>query len=167
MRTERSKALRLACWTAEGVRGRKLELEHFLSEHGVEICLLSETLLNPDQAFRLANFVCHRTVIPTAGCGKAILVRRDIVHHSVPDPGLTHLEATAIQVKVAVIPVKILAVYLSPFRPLNGAYLTACFGRGLSVLMASDLNAKHVDWNSRITTRRGNSYVIMPTEIPV
>jgi len=27
--------------------------------------------------------------------GKAILVRRGLVHHSVPVPGLTHLEATA------------------------------------------------------------------------
>ena len=63
--TVRYKALRLACWNADGVRGRKLELEHFLSKHGVEIFLLSETFLNPDQAFRLANYVCHRTDRPT------------------------------------------------------------------------------------------------------
>ena len=36
-----------------------------------------------------------------------------------------------------------------------GADLTACFGGGLPVLMAGDLNAKHVEWNSRMTTRRG------------
>jgi hypothetical protein len=52
-------------------------------------------------------------------------------------------------------PVVILAVYLSPCRPLIGADLDACFGGGLPVLMAGDLNAKHVDWNSRLTTRRG------------
>jgi hypothetical protein len=33
--------------------------------------------------------------------------------------------------------------------------------------MAGDLNAKHVDWNSRMTTKRGNNYVIMPKGIPV
>jgi hypothetical protein len=59
-RAERCKALRLACWNADVVRGRKLELEHFLSQHSVDICLLSETFLKPDQAFRLTNFVCHR-----------------------------------------------------------------------------------------------------------
>jgi len=52
-RTVRSKALRLVCWNADGVRGRKLELEHFLSQHVVDICLLSEAFLNPGQAFRL------------------------------------------------------------------------------------------------------------------
>jgi hypothetical protein len=63
-RTERCKALNLACRNADGVRVRKLELEHFLIQHGVDICLLSETFLDPDQAFRLANFVCHRTDRP-------------------------------------------------------------------------------------------------------
>jgi hypothetical protein len=84
-------------------------LEHFLSQHDVDICLLSETFLKPDQAFLLANYVCHRTHRLTAGCGTAILVRRGIVHHSVPFLGLTHLEATAIQVTMAGKPVKILA----------------------------------------------------------
>ena len=41
-------------------------------------------------------------------------------------------------------PEKILAAYLSPSRPLIGADLTACFGGGLLVLMAGDLNAKYV-----------------------
>jgi hypothetical protein len=52
-------------------------------------------------------------------------------------------------------PVKILAAYLSPSRPLIGADLTACFVGGSLVLMAGDLNAKHVDWNSRLTSKRG------------
>ena len=84
-----------------------------------------------------------------------MLVRLGIVHHSVPVTGLTHLEATAIQVTMAGKPVKILAVYLSPSRPLIGADLTACFGGEMPALMAGDLNAKHVDWNSRMTTKRG------------
>jgi hypothetical protein len=137
------------------VLGRKLKLEHFLSQQGVDICLLSETFLNDDQAFRLANYVCHCTDRPTAGGGTAILVRRDIVHLSLPIPGLTHLEATAIQVTMPGKPVKILAVYLFPSRPLIGAYLSVCFGGGLPILMAGDLNAKHVDWNLRLSTRRG------------
>jgi len=127
-RTARCKGLRLACWNADGVRGRKLELEHFLGQHGEDICLLNETSLNPGQAFRLANYVCHRTDRPTTGGVTAIFVRRGIVHHSVPVPGLTHLEATAIQVTLAVKPVLILAAYLSPSRPLIGADLTAFFG---------------------------------------
>jgi hypothetical protein len=155
----------------------KIELDHFLSQHGVDICILSETFLNAGQAFRLANYVCHRTDRPTAGGGggTAILVRRGIVQHSVPVPGLNHLEATAVQVTLAGRPVKILAAYLSHSRPLIGADLTACFGGGLPVLMAGDLNSKHMDWNSRLNTRRGkflrdyadgNSCLIHGPDIP-
>ena len=128
------------------VRGRKLELEHFLNQHGVDICLLSETFLNPVQAFRPANYVSHRTDRLTAEGGTAILVRRGIFNHSVPVQGPTHLEATAIQVIFGGRPVKIFAPYLSPSCPLIGADLTACFGGGLPVLLTDDLNAQHVNW---------------------
>jgi hypothetical protein len=70
-------------------------------------------------------------------------------------PGVTHLEATGIQVTLAGKWAKIFAVYLSPSLPMIGVDLTACFRGVLPVLMAGDLNAKHVDWNSRMTTRRG------------
>jgi len=95
-KTEWCKALHLACWNADGVRSRKLELEQFLSQHGVGICLLTETFLSPWQAFRLPNYVCHCTDRPTDNWGgTAISVRRGMVYHSMPVPGLTHLEAAA------------------------------------------------------------------------
>jgi hypothetical protein len=109
------------------VHGRKLEVEYFLNQHGVDICLLSETFLNHGQAFRPTNYVCHCTDRPTVGGGTAI------AHHSVPTPGLTHLEDTAIQVTMTGKPVKILVAYLSPSRPLIEADLSACFGGGMAI----------------------------------
>jgi hypothetical protein len=66
-RTEQSKLLRLACWNADGVSGRKLELQHFLNQHGVDFYLLSRTFLKPFQDFRFVNYVCQRTDSLTAG----------------------------------------------------------------------------------------------------
>jgi hypothetical protein len=82
-------------------------MEHFLSQQGVDIFLLSETFHNPGQAFWLCQFCLppHRQTDSMGGT--AILIRIDIVHHSVPVPGLTQLEATAIQVTLAVKPVRI------------------------------------------------------------
>jgi hypothetical protein len=87
-----AKALQLACWNADGVRGRKLELEHFLSQHGVDICLWTETHLKEGDVFGLANYVCHRTDRPTEGDGTAKLVLRGTDHYAVPVPGLTQLD---------------------------------------------------------------------------
>lgn len=39
------KALRLSCWNVDVVRCRKLELDNYLSQHGVDICLLTGTHL--------------------------------------------------------------------------------------------------------------------------
>jgi hypothetical protein len=33
------KTLRLACWNADGVRGRKFELDKFFGQHGVDMSL--------------------------------------------------------------------------------------------------------------------------------
>jgi len=72
----------------------------------------------------------------------------------VPVPALTHLEATAIQVSLAGKPVLYLAAYLSPSHPLIGADPTANFGWELPIMLPGDLNAQHVDWNSRLSTGR-------------
>jgi len=85
----------------------------------------SLTLIKPSG---FAKYVCRSTDRPTAGCCTAILLRRGIVHNSLPIPGLTHLEAIAVLVTLAGRTVKILAAYLSPSRQLIGADLTACFG---------------------------------------
>jgi hypothetical protein len=73
----------------------------------------------------------------------------------VPVSGLRHLEATAIHLVSANRPVKIVAAYLSLTRPLIELDLNECLSGGLPVLMASDLIAKHTDWNSRFITTRG------------
>jgi hypothetical protein len=149
------KALRLACWNADGVRGRKLELEQFLSEHGVDICLRNETHLVSERALKFANYVCHRTDRPTPGGGKAILVHKGIDQYAVPVSGLQYLEATAIHLVLATRLVKLVSAYLAPTRPMIESDLTECLSGGIPVLMAGDLNAEHKDWISRLTTARG------------
>jgi len=106
----------------------------------------------------MANYVGHRNDRLTEGGGTAKLVRRDIGHHAVSFKGLEHLEATAIQVMMANKPVIILAAYLSPSRPLNALELSACLDDGLPVLIAGNLNAKHVEWNSRLIMKRGRLF---------
>jgi exonuclease III len=118
--------LRLAYWNADGVRGRKLELEQFLSEHGFDIFLLNETNLELVRAIRFANCVCHRTDRPTRAGATVILVRLCVDYYTVPVSGLQHLETTAIHLVLATRLVKLVAVYLSPTRPLIESDLTEC-----------------------------------------
>jgi hypothetical protein len=155
-RTSGGKALRLVYWNADGVRGRKLDLEQFLSEHGFHICLLNETHLESGRALRFANYVCHRKDHPTREAGTAILVRRGIYHYAVPVSGLQQLEAAATHLVLATRPVRLVAAYLSPTRPLIESHQSECLSGGLPVFMAGDLNAKHTDSNSMLSTARSS-----------
>jgi hypothetical protein len=74
----------------------------------------------------------------------------------VPVSGLQHLEAIAIHLVLATRPVKLAAAYLSPTRPLIESDLSECLSGVFRTLLAGDLNAKHTDWNSRLTTARGS-----------
>ena len=158
-RTKWTKALLFTCWNADGVHGRKQELDHFLGQHGIDICLLNKTHLRSGEVFRLTYYVCHRNDRLTEGGGAAILVRRVIDHHNVPVQGLQHLDLTAIHVMFASKPAKILAAYLSHTRLLIASDLSACLGGDLPLLMAGDLNAKHVEWNSRLITKEADACV--------
>ena len=113
--------------------------------------------LNWDSSLPRASLSVCKLCLPShrpkySGRRDSNSVRRDIDHHAVPIPGLRHLEATAIQATLAGRPVKILAVCLSLSRPLIKRDLSASLDGGIPVLMAGDLNAKHVDWNPRLTT---------------
>ena len=81
-RPRRTKPLQLACWNDDGVRCRKLELDHFLVQNAVDICLLTETHLRSGEAFRMANYICDRTDRLTEGGATVILVRRGRDHYA-------------------------------------------------------------------------------------
>jgi hypothetical protein len=150
------KAVRLACWKADDVRGRKFELENFLSEHGIDICLLRETRLESGRALRFANYVCHWTDRLARGGGTVILFHRGIDHYAVPVWGLQHLEASVMHVVLANRSVKVLAAYLLPTRPLTESDLAECLSGDSPVLMAGNLNVQNRDCSSRLTTARGS-----------
>jgi hypothetical protein len=71
------KTLRLACGNADDDRVRHLEMEKFLSEHGVHICYLNETLLVVGQALRFFEL---RLPPDGYGGGTAIRVHKGIDH---------------------------------------------------------------------------------------
>jgi hypothetical protein len=74
---------------------------------------------------------------------------------------------------LASIPVVILAVYFLPSQPLNELDISASLGDGLPILMEGDLNAKHVDLNSRLLmtwgrcdyTNKNSCLIYRPTTI--
>ena len=153
-RTERCKDLRLACWNADEVRKRKLELEHFLSQHGFDNCPLIDTHLNTGQAYRFPNYVRHHRQTDRGGryshpglpCYSPPFSDR-----SRPQTLGGRCRSSHIGRLTAENPC---GIHLT-LPPTDRSGPTCLFRRGIAGLMAGDLNAKQVDWMSRQTTRRG------------
>ena len=85
-------------WNADRVCGIRLELQHFLIQHGVDICLLSEIFISPGQALQLDNYANARQI--DSRDGRTTIIHRGIVQQTVPVPGLTQLEFTDNQLTV-------------------------------------------------------------------
>jgi hypothetical protein len=82
--------------------------------------------------------------------------RKVIDHYSVPVSGLHSLEATAIHLMLATRQMKLVSAYLSPKRLSLESELTTCLREAIPILMASEINAKHKDWNSTQIKGRGS-----------
>jgi hypothetical protein len=92
--------------------------------------------------------LCLPPITPMGG-GTAILVRRGVEHHALSVPGLRHLPSGWSWLVNQQRSWRSLS--LSPSRPLIKSDVAACLSGEFPVLMAGNLNAKHVDWNSRLT----------------
>jgi len=77
------------------------------------------------EAFQTANYVWHHTDLLTEEGRTAVLIHQVVDHYAVSTQGIGHLEATAI--------------WVTARKPVN--------------IVVGDLNANHVDWNTRLITR--------------
>jgi hypothetical protein len=87
---------RLAYWNADEVRGRKLQPDHILSQHDVDVYLLHNAHFKSDQVVRVTNCVCHWTDRLTNAGGRATFVRRAATPYAVPACGLKAIDILSV-----------------------------------------------------------------------
>ena len=61
----------------------KLEVKHFLVQHGVDVCFLTDRHRRSDDIFWMENYVCHRIHRVTVRVGTVIAVCGSIEHYAV------------------------------------------------------------------------------------
>ncbi|TLO72043.1 hypothetical protein FEG37_18420, partial [Acinetobacter baumannii] len=78
--------------------------------------------------------------------------------HCVPldPPALANIEASVCRISLTGhAPIVIASVYLPPDKIVLSSDIEALLGMGSSVILAGDLNCKHIRWNSHTTTPNG------------
>lgn len=77
--------INIASWNARGLRNKKEELTNFLVQNNINICLVSETLLNHKISMKINNFFCYRCDRENnRGGGVALLISKNISHTLLP-----------------------------------------------------------------------------------
>lgn len=119
------------------------------------MALVNETFLHPDDKFTTRNYTSYRTDRQgRRGGGVAIILHKTIKHHKVQLPPLNRLEAVAVNVCVNKKTITFVSVY-NPPGDIDTNDLEAILRLPNSLVIAGDLNAKHTDWNCRVSNNSG------------
>jgi hypothetical protein len=92
--------LRLALWNANCLLQHVAELQTFISQHNIDIMLISETHFTGKSYLKLRNYTVYHTNHPagTVRGGSAILLKNSIQHHPLNSYCSDFLQATTVSV---------------------------------------------------------------------
>lgn len=78
-----ARSIRIATWNANGLRQHKAELEIFLEEQKIDVCLISETHLTRESYLKIHGFKIYHTIHPTNKTrgGAGVIIRANIRHY--------------------------------------------------------------------------------------
>lgn len=153
-----SYTLRIGNWNANGLLRHLSELEVFLRNERLDICLISETHFTDQSFVKIRGFACYHSPHPAnkAKGGSAILIKESISHHVEPTIELELMQVTTISVQAKKKSFKISAIYSPPRQsPTKDDYRKLFKTLGCYFIIGGDFNAKHTHWGSRLITAKG------------
>lgn len=151
-------AMRLATWNINGLAPNKHEIELIMTEHSLDIILISEAHCTASSKINFKEYQCYLTYHPdgTGHAGTALIVRKSIKHHIMPEFKTEYLQATTIAVEDTTGYLNVSAIYCPPKHKISDEMYAEFFSTlGHRFIAGGDWNAKHTHWGSRLTNTRG------------
>jgi hypothetical protein len=137
-------------------------LTHLLQLHKIDIAILSEIWLKPNEDYNFPGFKFLKSTRDRGHGGVAFLIKKEIHVQEIQLPNILPIEAIAIKTTNTVIPLVFISIYIPP--NFNNTQLknqlTDLFNfaqqNNQSTILAGDFNAHHSVWNeANKTCRRG------------
>lgn len=148
----------IALWNANGLANHCHELQLFLTQRKIDVCLISETHFTDRSYFKIPNYTLYFTNHPdnTAHGGVAVLIKDSIKHYELPSFSEDYLQASSVVIEDWLGPIVISAVYCPPRHVISHEQFQRFFDTlGNKFMAGGDYNAKHQEWGSRLATPRG------------
>lgn len=150
--------IKLLIWNANGLNRHALELKELIKEKDIDIIMISETHFTNKSHIKIKDYRTYLTNHPdgTGHGGTAIIIKNKIKHIELEQYNTAHIQATSIQIEDNKDPITISALYCPPKHMITTTqfdhYLKSL---GHKFIAAGDFNAKHTDWGSRLTNKKG------------
>lgn len=150
--------IRIANWNANGLARHVSELEFFLNQEKIDICLVSETHFVRSSHIKINGYECYRSDHPLERPrgGSAVIIKSSIkhyVHHNIQEESM---QVSSITLLVNSKNCNIAAIYCPPRYNLKEAdYVSLFKSLGPNFVIGGDFNAKNTYWGSRLTTTKG------------
>lgn len=113
-------------WNINGLAPNKQELETLIKINKLDVILVSESHLTERSVFRLTGFSIYCTNHPdgTAHGGTAILIKKSIKHHVLPEVKTEGIQATSISVSDWLGQLTLTSIYCPPKHKLEESTYT-------------------------------------------
>jgi hypothetical protein len=122
----------------------------------IDVVLFSETHLKPHERFHIQNYHFYRIDHHQGRKGgTAVAVRKGIPHSHVDLPPFISVEAVGVCTPIGNKDILLAAVYKSPGRTWSDADIAELLSLRDKCILAGDLNAKHLSWNSAVSKPSG------------
>jgi hypothetical protein len=151
-------SLHIATWNINGLAPNKNELEMFIINNKLDVCLISESHTTSRSQICIQGFSVYLTSHPDGGAhaGTALIIKNSIKHYLLESFTTPHLQATTVRVVDRSGPLNISAIYCPPRHIIKEKKFTDFFlSLGNRFIAGGDWNAKHSIWGSRLTVTRG------------
>lgn len=152
--------LKIVVWNANGLNQHASELKQFIIDNSIDILLITETHFSNKSFIKIPKYSLNHTNHPSgrARAGSAIIIRQDIKYNVLQEYAKDYIQATTIQIEDACGPLILSALYCPPkFTISPQQYSEYIKTLGPRFIAGGDFNAKHADWGSRLTNKKGKN----------
>lgn len=150
--SNQNKKLKIIQWNANGLRTKVGEFISFLSHYKIDIAIINETKLTPNNKLKIRNFTVYRNDRNVRGGGVAIVVRHNLPHIKLPQTN-SLIEHISIKLLNGII---LSGGYARPNLRMNDIDFHEIFNLGQQVMLLGDLNARHRLWKNIHNNRNGH-----------
>lgn len=150
--------LKIVTWNANGLWQKLGEIEMFMHEKDIDICLISETHIKKESNTKINGFLDYHAIHPSKKArGGASLYIKECIEHSLGlKVEVESMQVISVQVSTQNVSLNVSSIYCPPRCKIDKEeFINLLKLLKPNFIVGGDFNAKHSFWGSRCISQKG------------